>query len=99
MMVELKDYFQGIMERKEKVLLWIPGADDEPVAMSTYISDVFLYEGKLSGLGCTPDPTVGYVEFVPMDQVIKFTIIPDELIQDYFDRIQPAPAGSTDIKQ
>ena len=97
-MVELKDYFEGLKESKEKVLLWVNGDDDTPVAMRTYIREVFQYEGRLAGLGCSPDLSVEYMEYIPMDEIIKFSIMTDGLIEKMLEAVGQQSEVMTDIK-
>jgi hypothetical protein len=92
-MVEVKDYFQDIKDNKRQVLLWIAGSDDSPVAMKTYVEEVFIFEGVLAGLGVTPKLGSGYMEYIPMDQVGKFTIIPEDMMDEFFEKAELLPAG------
>jgi hypothetical protein len=92
-MVEVKQYFQDVKDNKTQILLWVAGADDVPVAMRTYIQEVFIFEGVLAGLGITPKLGSGYMEYLPMDQVIKFTMIPDDMVDEFFERAEVLPAG------
>lgn len=92
-MIEVKDFFQGVKDNKSQILLWVAGADDVPVAMRTYIDEVYIFEGVLAGLGVTPKLKSGYMEYMPMDQVIKFTIIPDDMVDEFFERAEALPTG------
>lgn len=92
-MIEVKDYFQIVKDNKEQILLWVAGSDDVPVAMRTYIHTVFLFEGVLTGLGITPKLDSGYMEYLPIDQVIKFTVIPEDMVDEFFERAEALPAG------
>jgi hypothetical protein len=88
-MIELKDYFEGVKNNKEKIMIWIAGEDDSPVALNTYIDEVYTYDGRLYGVGCKPDLNMGYVELISMEQIIKISIIPEDMLDELFDRAKP----------
>lgn len=95
-MIEMKKFFDDVKEKKEKILLWVVNEEKQPIAMRTCIKEVFLYDGKLAGLGCSPEPDTDYIEYVPMDEVLKFSIIPDDMMERYYKEAKAAPAYEKD---
>lgn len=92
-MIELKDYFEKIKSKEERVMLWVMGDDQKPLAMRTYVKEVFVYDDKLAGLGCSPDLNTEYMEYIAMDEVIKFSMVPDEMMKEFIEESIPPQQG------
>lgn len=97
-MIEVKDYFEKIKNDNSKILLWIAGSDEQPVAMRTLIKEVFTFDGTIAGVGITPKLDCDYMEYIPMNQIIKFTMVPEDMVDEFFEKAEKLPAGKPDKK-